>query len=124
MTRPFAAPLPSPSQTKPRPAIAGLAFLLALVLAVSLPLAASAEPDLEKAPEGAVVRASVDAVPMPVASPEQPRSEDRAGESGVRSNGSPRGSSQSAAGFRFTNPYAFPQQTLPIHFPTLAPVNF
>ena len=88
-----------------------------LILTLALPFSATAETAIEKAPEGAVARASIDALPLPIAAPT--KAEDRTGE-----RTTPRGSSQSAAGYRFTSPYAFPLQTLPIYFPTLTPINF
>ncbi len=89
-----------------------------LVLSLALPFSASAEPAIEKAPEGAVARASVDALPLPLAVPT--RVQDKETPRRIV----PRGSSQSAAGFRFSSPYAFPQQTLPIHLPSFGSLNF
>ena len=86
-----------------------------LALALAFPLAALAEGSLEKAPEASIVAASEDALafPVPRAAPrdEAPR------ETSERPKRAPRGSSQSAASFRFEMPYAFPQQTLPVVFP-------
>ena len=93
----------------------------ALALALSLPLSAlAAEKAVDpKAPAAAVVAAATgDALPVP--SPEKPApSEQNAPKRLV-----PRGSSESAAGFRFTAPYAVPPQTLPVAFPSLPVFHF
>lgn len=92
-----------------------------LGLALALPLSAFAESPIDpKAPDATIVAASEDAMVMPAASVEKTeRSEIRAPKHNAR-----RGSSQSAADFRFTNPYAFPLQTLPIAVPNLTALSF
>jgi len=95
-------------------------------LALSLPLAATAETASEAtdsgAPEVMVVAAAEDAVVLPA--PRTPRVEPAEQPEPRRERLVPHGSSQSAAGFRFTNPYAVPQQTLPIAFPALTAFSF
>ena len=91
-----------------------------VALAVSLPLAASAAESAvdQKTPEAAVVAVAEDAVILPaapVATQERKRESRRL---------APHGSSQSAGEFRFTNPYGFPQQTLPVQFPALTSFSF
>jgi hypothetical protein len=95
-------------------------------LVISFPLSAFAAGTAvdQKAPEAAVVAAaSEDAVVLPA-----PRVEPAQDVAPARSERPGRltahGSSQSAADYRFTSPYAFPQQTLPITFPSLAVFNF
>jgi hypothetical protein len=89
-------------------------------LAISLPLSAlAAEPAVDqKAPEAVIVAASEDAVilPAPSAKEEQPakRTLRRVAH----------GSSQSDAGFRFTNPYSVPPQSLPMQLPNFGNLGF
>jgi len=95
----------------------------ALILAIVLPLSALAA---EKAvdpkapvPAAAVVAAATgDALPVPAPDKAAP-SEQSAPKRLV-----PRGSSQSAAGYRFTTPYSVPPQTLPFALPTIPAVHF
>lgn len=90
-------------------------------LAISLvPLASLAETRdaIDQKTEAVVVAAVEDAMPRPApVAKSEPKSEkaDRL---------VPRGSSQSEAGYRFTNPYAVPQQTLPLTFPALTTFSF
>jgi hypothetical protein len=92
-----------------------------LGLALALPLSASAaSPVDQKAPEATIVAANEDAVVLPAPSAEKTeRSETQ-----VRKHNARRGSSQSAAEFRFTNPYAFPLQTLPMVLPNVSTFSF
>lgn len=95
---------------------------LALGLALALPLGASAS-DLEaniKTPEASVVAAAEDATVLPAAPAREEQREQRKS-ARRRAN---HGSSQSEAGFRFQNPYAFPVQTLPIALPTVTNFSF
>jgi hypothetical protein len=92
--------------------------LAALAISV-FPLASLAETAIDQKETEAVVVAAVEdaePLPAPVAKGEN------------RSESSERlvahGSSQSEAGYRFTNPYAVPQQTLPVTFPALAVFSF
>lgn len=88
-------------------------------LAISaFPLASLAETAIDKAPEAVVVAAVEDAQPTPApVAKSEPKSE-------KRDQLVTRGSSQSDAGYRFTNPYAVPQQTLPLTFPALTTFSF
>ena len=92
-----------------------------LSFALALPLSAFAESPIDlNAPEATIVAASEDAMVLPAAPIEKTeRSENKAPKHNAR-----RGSSQSAADFRFTNPYAFPLQTLPIAVPNLTTFSF
>lgn len=91
---------------------------LAALAISALPLASVAETAIDQKPEAVVVAAVEDASPMPAPIVKrEPKAEER--EKLV-----PRGSSQSEAGYRFTNPYAVPQQTLPLTFPALATFSF
>jgi hypothetical protein len=94
-----------------------------LALALVLPLSASAgEPTVDqKAPEAMVVAVAEDAVIMPAAPPAR---EEKSVAEKRTPRRAPHGSSQSAGEFRFTNPYGFPQQTLPVQFPALATFGF
>jgi len=98
-----------------------LRFTTAMALAIALPLSGlAAEKTVDpKAPAATVVAASTgDALPVPAAEPAAP-SQQPAPKRLV-----PRGSSDSAAGYRFTTPYAVPPQTLPFAFPTIPSVHF
>jgi hypothetical protein len=92
---------------------------LAALAISAFPLASLAETAVDQKPEAVVVAAVEDA--EPVAAPRVPsqREVTERDEKLV-----PHGSSQSAAGFRFTNPYSVPQQTLPLTFPALATFSF
>jgi hypothetical protein len=92
---------------------------VALILAsLSLPAAGFAEGNLEKAPKAAIAAAAAeDAIALPAVSPTATEREAR--ERKVSNRMTPRGSSQSAADFRFTTPYAYPPQTLPLAIPSL-----
>ena len=96
--------------------------IAALGFALALPLSAFAgTPVDQKAPEATVVAAAnEDAVVLPVPVEKSQRSEAPV----VKHRGGPRGSSQSAAEFRFTNPYAFPLQTLPMVLPNVTTFSF
>jgi hypothetical protein len=92
---------------------------LAALAISTLPLASLAETAVDQKDTEAVVVAAVEdaePTPAPVAKsePKQERSERLV----------PHGSSQSEAGYRFTNPYAVPQQTLPLTFPALTTFSF
>jgi hypothetical protein len=92
---------------------------LAALAISTFPLASLAETAVDQKETEAVVVAAVEdaePTPAPVAKSE-PKSE--------RSDRLvPHGSSQSDAGYRFTNPYAVPQQTLPLTFPALTTFSF
>ena len=92
-----------------------------LGIALALPLSALAESPIDpKAPEATIVAASEDAVILPPASVQKTeRIENEAPKHDAR-----RGSSQSMGEFRFTNPYAFPLQALPIALPNLTTFSF
>ncbi len=93
-----------------------------LGLALALPLSAFAgSPVDQKTPEVSIVAASEDAMVLPAALPSQrtERSESPAPKHSAR-----RGSNQSSAEFRFTNPYAFPLQSLPISIPSVTTFSF
>jgi hypothetical protein len=91
-----------------------------MALAIGFPFAALAETPIDpKAPEAVVVGAAEeDAVVLPAPAP---RTETKTRKS---SRFTAHGSSQSDAGYRFTNPYAVPQQTLPLTFPALTTFSF
>lgn len=92
-----------------------------LGIALALPLSAFAESPVDpKAPEASIVAASEDAVPMPAAPVQKTeRIETEAPKRDAR-----RGSSQSAADFRFSNPYAFSAQMLPVALPNVGTFSF
>ena len=93
-----------------------------LGLALALPLSAFAgSPVDQKTPEVSIVAANEDAVVLPAA-----RSSERSSSSEIRApkHNAPRGSSKSAGEFRFTNPYAFPLQALPISLPNFSTFSF
>jgi len=91
---------------------------LAALAISAFPLAALAETAVDQKDSEAVVVAVVeDAQPLPAApAPEREVRKER--------SRAPHGSSQSEAGYRFTNPYAVPQKTLPLTFPALATFSF
>lgn len=91
-------------------------------LAISFPLSALAAGTVidQKTPEVAVVAASEDAVILPAGPAPEPTRE----RSPKARHRAPHGSSQSEAGYRFTNPYSVPQQTLPLTFPAIATFSF
>jgi len=92
-----------------------------LGLALALPLSAFAgSPVDQKAPEATIVAASEDAVVLPAA----PATKTEQTEAPVRKHSARRGSNQSAGEFRFTNPYAFPLQTLPMVLPNVSTFSF
>lgn len=92
--------------------------LMALAISM-LPLASLAETTAVDQKDRSVVVAAVedaDPAPAPVAKSERTsEKQDRL---------VAHGSSQSEAGYRFTNPYGVPQQTLPMTFPALAVFSF
>jgi hypothetical protein len=92
-----------------------------LGLALALPLSAFAgSPVDQKAPEATIVAASDDAVVLPApSSGKAERSEPTARKYSAR-----RGSNQSTAEFHYTNPYAFPLQTLPVVLPNVSTFSF
>lgn len=92
-----------------------------LGIALALPLSAFAESPIDpKAPEATIVAASEDAVVLPAAPVQKTeRIENEAPKHKAR-----HGSSQSLGEFRFTNPHAFPLQTLPIALPNLTTFSF
>ena len=92
-----------------------------LGLALALPLSAFAgSPVDQKAPEATIVAANEDAVVLPAPTIEKKeRSESPAPKHSAR-----RGSNQSMGEFRFTNPYAFPLQTLPLVLPNVTTFSF
>jgi hypothetical protein len=93
-----------------------------LGLALALPLSAFAESTVDqKTPAVSIVAANEDAVLLPAApsSQQAERSEVQVPKHNAR-----RGSNQSAAEFRFTNPYAFPLQALPIAIPSITTFSF
>jgi len=92
---------------------------LAALAISAFPLASLAETAIDqKGTEAVVVAAVEDAEPTPApivrSEPKREKSDRLV----------PHGSSQSEAGYRFTNPYAVPQQTLPLTFPALAVFSF
>lgn len=92
---------------------------LAALAISALPLAASAETAVDqKAPEAVVVAVVEDAQPQPT--PPVIQREARPESKRLVAHGS----SQSEAGYRFTHPYAVPQQTLPLTFPALSTFSF
>jgi hypothetical protein len=98
---------------------------LAALALLAVPLAALAERDgSPEVAETVVLAAFDDALPAaaPARSADAPVERTAASERTHRS--APQGSSQSAAAFRFSNPYAFPEQTLPLNFPTLPTFGF
>jgi hypothetical protein len=95
------------------------AFFVALALAFPFVSLAEEKPLDPKAPEAVVVAAAEeDALVLPAPAP---RTEVKTRKS---SRFTAHGSSQSDAGYRFTNPYAVPQQTLPLTFPALTTFSF
>lgn len=89
---------------------------------VALPLAALAEnPTPSEASEAVVLAAVEDALPTIPARSVAPKPESVAAAETKRPA---HGSSQSMAGFRFSDAYAFPQQTLPVNFPSLPNFGF
>jgi hypothetical protein len=99
-------------------AILGFALALPIGAAAAGPLTPSqseAKAVNAKAPE-ATLAANEDAVVLP---PPVVERVERPVKHSAR-----RGSNQSAAGFRFTNPYAFPVQTLPVQMPSITTFNF
>jgi hypothetical protein len=91
---------------------------LAALAISTFPLASLAETAIDQKDTEAVVVAAVeDAEPTPA--PIRSEAKREKSERLV-----PHGSSQSEAGYRFTNPYAVPQQTLPLTFPALAVFSF
>ncbi len=95
---------------------------LAALAIFALPLAGIAETQIPETSSETVVLAAVeDAIPTARVRTVEPRSEDEAAKP---ANRTARGSSQSMAGFRFSDAYAFPQQTLPVNFPTLPTFGF
>jgi hypothetical protein len=92
-----------------------------LGLALALPLSALAgSPVDQKAPEATVIAASDDAVVLPVPSAEKAERNERP----ARKYNARRGSNQSTAEFRYSNPYAFPLQTLPVVLPNVSTFSF
>lgn len=91
---------------------------LAALAISAFPLASLAETAIDQKTEAVVVAAVEDAEPVPApVTQSEPRSE-------TSDRLVAHGSSQSEAGYRFTNPYAVPQQTLPLTFPALAVFSF
>lgn len=92
---------------------------LAALAISAFPLASLAETAVDQKPEAVVVAAVQDAEPIPPRRvPSEPEATERTRTLTAH------GSSESAADFRFTNPYAYPQQTLPLNFPALATFSF
>jgi hypothetical protein len=88
-----------------------------LGLALALPLSAfAASPVDQKAPEATIVAANEDAVVLPAATPAHTEQT----ETPARKYSARRGSNQSMGEFRFTNPYAFPLQALPVVMPNVS----
>jgi hypothetical protein len=89
-------------------------------LAIGFPFVALAETPIDqKSPDAVIVAAAEeDAVVVPAPAPKTERKVEK------RDRLVPHGSSQSDAGYRFQNPYAVPQQTLPLTFPALATFSF
>ena len=95
-----------------------------LGIALALPLSAFAESPVDpKAPEASIVAASEDAVPMPAARVQTVQKTERI-EKAAPPRNARRGSSQSAADFRFSNPYAFSAQMLPLAVPNVGTFSF
>jgi hypothetical protein len=96
-----------------------IATMLPLALTLLLPVGALAEE-----PTGAVESVVVAAEPQ---SPGELRSSEGEAEAPLERKVNrlvPRGSRESAAGYRFQRPYAFPEQTLPIMFPAISNISF
>lgn len=94
------------------------------VLAISaVPLAAFAETAGDGTTTEAVLLAVVEDA-LPVAPPRiaSPQVETKLDDKSNRI--APHGSSQSSGAFRFSNPYAFPQQTLPVSLSPLPTFGF
>ncbi len=92
-----------------------------LGLALALPLCAFAgSPVDQKAPEATIVAANEDAVVLPAPTPDKAEQS----ESPARKYSARRGSNQSMAEFRYTNPYAFPLQALPMALPNVTTFSF
>lgn len=96
---------------------------LAALAIFALPLAAVAENQNPPAASETVVLAAVeDAMPTTVPTREgTPTAENVVAAETKRPA---HGSSQSMASFRFSDPYAYPQQTLPVNFPSLPSFGF
>ncbi len=95
---------------------------LAALAIFALPLAGVAESQIPETDSEAVILAAVeDAAPVAPVRIAKPRGED---EAATQTKRSARGSNQSMAGFRFSDAYAFPQQTLPVNFPSLPTFGF
>jgi len=98
---------------------------LAALAIVAGPLAAFAEKKNEADPaafETVVVAQAEDAFPaLPAVRSETPAERVTEKAAPVRAA---HGSSQSYGTFRFSNPYAFPQQTLPLSFPSFPSLGF
>jgi len=94
------------------------ATLAALAIS-AVPLASLAETTaIDQKTQSVVVASVEDAEPTPApAAKSEPKSE-------KQERLVPHGSSQSEAGYRFTNPYGVPQQTLPLTFPALAVFSY
>jgi hypothetical protein len=99
-----------------------LTMTLAALAIATLPLAAVAENQAAPSatPEPVVLVAVTDALP---AAPVRSRESKPQSETAKHARGA-HGSSQSSASFRFSNPHAFPLQTLPVNFPTLPNFGF
>ena len=96
---------------------------LAALAVLALPLAAVAENQNSPAASETVVLAAVeDALPTTVPAREGIPTADKV--VAAETKRPARGSSQSMAGFRFSDPYAYPQQTLPVNFPSLPSFGF
>lgn len=99
--------------------------VMLLALALSIPVVAAAEEASEQETQIAAVSAAqevqLDASPSGVTNElaEGAESRPKATRKLV-----PRGSNQSAAGYRFETPYAFPEQSLPILFPQISTFSF
>ena len=95
---------------------------LAALAIFALPLAGIAETQIpETSSETLVVAAVDDALPAAPVRAAKPQGENEASAQPKRAA---RGSSQSMASFRFSDAYAFPQQTLPVNFPSLPNFGF
>lgn len=95
-----------------------------LGLALAAPLAASAN-DLDvQSSDSTVVAANEDVYPRATANPTNAPSEDVQPAKPTQRKNRAHGSNQSAAEFRFQNPYAFPVQTLPMALPTVTNYSF
>ena len=92
-----------------------------LGIALALPLSAFAELPIDpNALQATIVAASEDAVILPSSLVQKT---ERIANEAPKHNAR-RGSSQSMGEFRFTNPYAFPLQALPIALPNLTTFSF